>query len=1266
MRGSSRQSAKAGDGALIVQATGDVTLELLGENFPIELVNDHIEKSLDRLIKSRFYPGFDRQLHAQGLAEKILGGNLQGGSGRLKSKALAWSARILISSDPTESVREIITQAKKLDDNVEVTAAEALLLWKEKGLTSALTLLSGQENATARTISYFMVANEEGLERAQEWLAAVEFDGKAFDPDGKFIHLSHLLQLECWEKAIDFVQSAVVSTDVDVCPALGSLVAVSNLLSVVHPEFRPHVVRGVPFHASECRFKDSVDALEVRRLACRQFKQAALVARSHGQRQSEEINNEYALWLELSDSETRENGKQIIQSMLRSPETSLGIVYLALQYGVELDTKRVEEDIQNSRILYRETTRKAAFARYALAFSQPGPAEAASYIELHFDELSPHVDPAAIRFDQIQLYCKAGRRDKAEEILGDLGQEKISEDLRSRMKAVISAATDGHRIEILKRKFVESESIYDLIALVEELDSASDISDLLNYSLLLYEETKSLLDLERYVSALERNDNYAEIARLLYENPPELELSKKLHVATVSALYNEGKLNESKAVLDSRPEYSDETMLRIFRVNLAIAMGDIDEIQDFVYQELKQADSANPVALLNTAHLAYMVGSRHAEALLFAAAKQGMQDPGVLAGAYHLATSSGLESEPEVFEWLESAASLSGDEGPVQRVDIDFLIDWRSEWDSHERGVWQLLTNGEVTNFLAARSLNKSLVDLTLLPALANLQTTDPRRRSGVAAYSGVRDSKSANFHKKTVAFDLTALLTLGFLEVLEEICQSVEKIYIAHSTLGWLLKESYESRHHQPSRIKDAIQVRSLVASSKIQKLELSSPIDPDLAQLIGDDLAGLISEAEVSDVDESTHRFVVQPAPVHVVSSRMKEHANLDSHCAVLVSCETVIDFLHDRGVLLSSEEERCRSYLRLQEKRWQNEPKITENATLYLDYLAVTYFQHLGLLGKLTEAGLDLVVSPTVIEDAEALSRYETISAKVVAVLDKVREVLREQILEGRVEFSTKHRRSSGNEIEAHPTMEIIAHPDRYDDLLVDDRFLNQHPFVGNEQSATTWTTIDVLEFLKASSKIDHTTYGEYRSQLRRAGYYFVPIDEEELLAFLLQSSVGENHVIEIAELKAIRESILRIKMSDWLQLPKEQSWLGGCLKALVAALKSLWKLDLDIEETIVRSQWIFELLDMRQWAQTVSPDDPNAYIEYSRGPIVNLLLLYRIELEGDRQQAYSKLIEDHFLLPIEMFNPNLFAQIIEWHKAELVKISKLELGEDYVRE
>ena len=214
--------------------------------------------------------------------------------------------------------------------------------------------------------------------------------------------------------------------------------------------------------------------------------------------------------------------------------------------------------------------------------------------------------------------------------------------------------------------------------------------------------------------------------------------------------------------------------------------------------------------------------------------------------------------------------------------------------------MWRLLSRGGIPISLAAQSLNKSLTELTLFPALANSSQRDPRRRSAVPAYSGARLPISLDITQTTVGVDATALLTLSYLNVLDKALDAFMAVYVPHSTLTWLFKEQHKATFHQPSRIRDAHKLRDLLAGDLLEKCVPSTVPDGDLAFQIGHELAGLIAEATKVREDDNTQRIVVRSSPVHRLSSLMEQEADLTAQASVMSSCLCVVNKLREKGCL------------------------------------------------------------------------------------------------------------------------------------------------------------------------------------------------------------------------------------------------------------------------------------------------------------------------------------------------------------------------------
>ena len=218
---------------------------------------------------------------------------------------------------------------------------------------------------------------------------------------------------------------------------------------------------------------------------------------------------------------------------------------------------------------------------------------------------------------------------------------------------------------------------------------------------------------------------------------------------------------------------------------------------------------------------------------------------------------------------------------------IKELLDCKPGWDQRETKHFDLLAQGKLPLFLAAQSLNHTLTELTLFPAFTNSAETDPRRRKLIPAYSGSRFPYPFDLGGKAVGLEATALLTLGFLNLLDVAFDAVETIHIPHSTLAWLFMERQRAVFHQPSRIRNAHTVRDCLATNKLERFNPRATADAELSVQVGKELADLIAEAEDAWSRTNTQHIVVRPAPVYRISSLMEEEADLSDHAHVLSSC-------------------------------------------------------------------------------------------------------------------------------------------------------------------------------------------------------------------------------------------------------------------------------------------------------------------------------------------------------------------------------------------
>ena len=1263
------QLINSGSGSVNILAGGNVNF--FAQKIPIEIINERIEEEIENLRKSRLFQEFDCVESSLSLGNMLDDGNLSSGSDAIRSEGLAWCARFLSRSEYLGQAEKYLASAKLLasEDDPEIKIAEAFLFSRKGDKTKALKAISGIGSGASRSASLMIVAHHDGTEEAIQWLNDTGCTTEQLDSDGKAIFLSYQLQHSHWD---DATKTATSFTDADFkkTPALHHLTALTYLITAIPPEFRNIVIEQIPFEVAEFRLASNASAMDARRSACMHFLNGAEAAKSLNCFRAEKTSDEYALWLELRDPTQSEHGKNRLKGKLRDLSTALGFVHYAIRFGIELDLDEVEREIDQNIAINGGITVEAAVARFAIAFTKSTAEEAANYIVRHQEQLASHINPKLMWLRLVELYSRAGLIDQANVALDRLVEAGVSGDQKKSLRCIISDAQGSDPVVSRKAQYESTGALLDLMDLVAKLETHQHWNDLCEYGRRLFEQTHELRDAERLVHAFNSTHNSMALVEFLQDKPDFREQSNLLQMSYAWGLYNEGMLLESRQKLAELNNVADSPDYRALQVNLSITMGDWNSLSAYIENEYRDKNDRTAHDLMKAAQLALHIRSLHAKDLISEAASKADADDDAttLAAAYFTATNAGYEGDPEVFQWLERAVVLSGNDGPLQRMSLKDICDRKSAWDHRESETRQLLAQGKRPIFIAAESLNRTLIDLTIFPALANLSEADPRRRKAVPAYSGNCPQQQLDVRGKVVALDASALLTLSFLDVLDVVLDVFGTVLIPHSTLGWLFDEWQRATFHQPSRIDNARQVRDLLATNKLEGFAASTVANSELSAQVGDGLAALIAEAEMVREGDDTQHIVVRSAPVYRPSSLMEEEADLSAHDSVLSSCLAVLEKLKQTGGITTDEASRARIFLQMKERPWTNQPEIKDGATLYLDDLAISYLLHLGFLSKLKDAGLRPIASPRAISEVDALLAYANTSDEVKPIIERIRATLSSRIESGQITVGSMRRldRKNDSSIPEPSTMGIWALAQNCDVAVVDDRFFNQQKEIGfGENWALTLSTLDLLDALASASVISQEDLLRHRTRLRRAGYFFVPVYEDELKRCLMSSAVVKGEVAEIAELKAIRESVLCVRMSDWLQFPDEASWLDSTLTAFTKVLKCLWQNDANLEEVRVRSSWLLDQVDVRGWAHSITPENADDVVRIGRGGHILHLLAPPIDVHAEIVGAYWNWAEEMILAPVKEQFPELYEWLADWytnrHREQVHQLTETETSQ-----
>jgi hypothetical protein len=1223
------------------------TAEAIKRNFDIEKhvffeqkSDEEIDAALARILHGRFLVGFATADETKILAKQVEQSRFSSGSALKRARALAWCARILASGDTIERATELLRQSTELAGTPEAAIAQAFIMAASDS-KAAVASLAAMRTPESLSAALRIVSIKDGTKKAQAWALSAGISVKSFDAEGKLAFMINALADAEWSTAMQAINH-ITETDFVGCPVLLHTVAMARLLTTVPEELRTVAFAHVPFDADTFPLASKPENLAERRMAQSLFERVSEFARDVGVNEASNLASDYALWLRLRDPDRHEAALLELRASMTDPAQILRRLNFAIRFGLKVDVATIEERIDQGVALSGKGTADEALARFALAFIKETPRAAADYIEKHRSQLYAHLQKPWIIGFEIESLARAGLVATAREKLQQAVQEGLSARDQSLLQTMLAEMSGSDPIAERRALYEATHELRALVNLVGALETAKLWQDMLPYAEALFAATASVETYERLAVCMSELGRNRDLLASMSKHRGLIDQSENLKSIWAWALYFEGRFAKAAAALQKLSN-SKHPNARALRVNIAIASGAWDELLEFCQETWEDRNKYSARDLMHAAHISVVLNGPHSRDLVVAATEKEPNDPRILAGAYFQATSAGWEQNLAVAEWLRRAAELSGDDGPLKSMSMQELLEKKPAWDKQAEFVWEQLKLGKIPTFAAGQLLNRSVLEFYLLPSLANPTEVDVRKRSLIFAYSGARmPVKTAQ--PKTLAIDLAALITFSRLDLLDNVL-SRYLVVVPHSTLRCLFQEREKATFHQPSRIQSAAEVRQFIANGTLNIIRPAASQDHRLARQVGVDLASLLSAAHHKSTAASKV-LVVRSSPLPRLGSALSEEADVTGYEGYLCSCGAVIDRLMRKAALTQPEEQIARDYLKLHERAWPSEPVIDDNTEIYLDGLSVTYLQTAGVLGKFKAAGLKAYIGQSEDRDADALLELEHFGKRQLAYIEQIRNSLARGLVSGRVSAAPTTQESDDDLLpRSHPTFGVLGLVGVADALVVDDRFINQHPNMTNESGTVpVLSSLDVLDLLRGAGALTTVDLLAKRTILRQAGYQLIAVREEELLHHVKNAVVANGELIETAELKAIRESLLRARMSALVQLPTETNFLHGMLSAYVNAIKETWETTADRAEAEIRANYLLAQFDIRKWAASAISGGERGFALYGYAGFILQITTPPLKAGKALREVYYAWVTNRVLEPVKRYQLSIYEWIV----------------------
>jgi len=948
---------------------------------------------------------------------------------------------------------------------------------------------------------------------------------------------------------------------------------------------------------------------------------------------------DWHLWLRLTDRKTeisQDARQEISESMKEGPKAVDSIIF-ARTFKIEFDENPLKRYLaQRKRTGGLEN--KELVAEFFLAEIKMSPRDRVDFLYNEEERLTKVVPKAALSGQLIESLVQDGQTKRARQMLQDRKNDFIENDYQL-LQTMIDEKDGADPREKYENIYAETGSLIHLKNLVSHLKRTGDLEALQPRLEELFEKERTAENAYMLAQCFRRNIrvDFNRILTFFNENEDLVDGNDDLLSEKAWTLSHAGhmkKAREINAELLKRRDNEEDLLLEI---NIALQLGDWDRFSVIVSYAMNRKDNLQPDMLIHLASLSSEVDSDANRAIELAkmAVDKGGNDPQILLQAYFLAVQLGREDQ-ESGEWFGRAIELSADEGPLKKVDIRTVAEEMMPAHREKaRDIEQGLMKGEISLQAAANNLGQSLSRILAEIPKINTDLQDGRSRIVVPIRSGSRGIVEMKPEWK-VCLDTTSIMVLNHIDMLEETINAFEKLVLDPDTMVFLLNERRRARFHQPSRIKRAEDLRSLLDRNLIKTASLISDPPNELIDEVGKDFAELLAEAKV------VGGLVIRPFPIHKIRSFLEQEANLGEYADYIISTKAFVKILYERkGVIDSEVFERANLYLAAQDRGGgSDEDQSLIDCPLYLDELSKTYLQHVGLLNVICNSGLDISVHPSTKAYNADIIEGGRGGIRLAEVINNIRLILHKALKDGKAIFLPRPRMGDRDEqfkvfYQIAPTVtNLIEDTGDCSAVCIDDRFFNKHINVADKKnrSIPTVCVIDILHHLKIQDIITEDQMNTRFHKLRQAGFAFVPILLEELSMRLDSASWDDDgSLIESAEMRLMRQSLMRIRSLDMISLPEEGMFLQQIQLGSALTIRKIWSDEsVPVEKARELSNWIWRNIapSPLDWVKDLrKPEKKRVALEGFAQH--HSLLLKPMNLRDERYDIYLNWLEDDLL-------------------------------------
>ena len=1210
---------------------------------PLEdpLYGEVLRKELARIVERRVFRDVNSADEIEELLVKIQGeGSLSRAPVSDKAEVYYWAARILVPDkkrvDQAQNYLRLYKNTLHPDSD-KVAFIEAWLYQAEGHTQKAIDILSNLDSPDARTSILTFLANRDGNTAALNWLAENEpYTHTLLNPIGWQNAVGMMVEEGRWQAAINLLENLPE----DVFVSFPDLFFVKGLL---HASFLlPEPVRPSYFRQSYVDFKGEVQEGEVaakhRPQSIQAFRRARELLLELGAEERAYGCDYNLMWIRLTDPQERDEALSELTEKMKDEKHALFLLDIALNFEVAFDPDTLRRYLRR-RALEGQQDSQDSVAKFLLLRRFGTPSEVLSYLEEERSTLKEMLSSTTLASAKIHALIENEQvADAEKELEGCV--EIFSEDDFERHSLII-ADRKGEELKQIEILYKRTGKYEDLANLVLYLERTRQWVSLLPYAKQLLKTHRAAIHLRSLIRAMQQSgasdqdivaclDEYHDLVIPRTPEGDELLLYRAL------ALFGLGIFAEAREIANDIAVNCHDPNAISLEINVAMRTGQWEHFTAIADREFPRLEELSPRVLLQMASVVADRDPERAMRITGVAAEKEQENGETQAYAYWLASQIGRESDAVVS--FERATRLAQQgEGPFRLFQLREVVETMRAHAQRRREWEQQYHTGEMGLHQICGLLNIPMAQILVGALFRNEKETDPRRRSVMPIRHGGRSLVELS-ETNSMAFDLSSLLVLESLGILEITFDTLERVYLSPRLMDVLFVEHRQVRFHQPSRVEKAKRILKLMDEGAIQLLqEVQS--SHELVGEVGPEMATFLQMAQ------NNGGRVLSTLPIHRAESLGEEAADLREFGPLVLKTTQFLQ--HMKPHIALETYASAQGFLASVDR---GEP-LGENGlgagSLYIDDLALEYLDTAGLLQYLKCLGCDCFVAESVKVNKKQLVDVAEQGDEIAGVIDRLRRRIRDGVQSGKVRFLSESNDREKRKIIQHidVLLDLFQTVEIADVICIDDRVLGK--YATDQHGRRVVGSIEVLEYLSAQGSITEEKKRTCDFRLRKGGMAFLPVDADFLLTALRDAiDRSQNQFVESSDLVAIRENFQRIRSMKLLRVPEDDEWLSQMINAAQQILNKLWgdsTIAIHMAEKI--SDWVFDVLAPlpMSWRESIIQVNEENIAELTKSVLLLFLNRSTTFTDATRMQAYATWAEQRLIRPLLQANASLVDEV-----------------------